>query len=96
MPLSYTPRKFISHPTNNYFYAIEADHRVFGDDTARQRVEELVSFLEFISVLDSNFPLSTVKVYGLIGKLWIFQSRSSGDLKPPRALGAPAFVFWIP
>lgn len=43
MPLSYTPRKFIPHPANNFFYMIEADHRVMGDEAAQARIEELVS-----------------------------------------------------
>ena len=42
MPLTYTPRKFISHPTYPYFYMIESDHRVWGDEVAKQKVEELV------------------------------------------------------
>lgn len=43
MPLSYTPRKFIPHPANHYFYMIEADHRVMGDEAAKKRIEDLVS-----------------------------------------------------
>ncbi|TFY66687.1 hypothetical protein EVG20_g4405 [Dentipellis fragilis] len=41
MPLTYTPRKFISHPTNNYFYCIEADHRVLGEAAVEQKLQEL-------------------------------------------------------
>lgn len=43
MPLSYTPRKFITHPTNHYFYMIEGDHRVLGPDAAAAKLDELVS-----------------------------------------------------
>lgn len=42
MPLSYTPRKFITHPGNNYFYLIEGDHRVLGPDAAEKRLDDLV------------------------------------------------------
>jgi splicing factor 3B subunit 3 len=42
MPLSYTPRKFITHPTNRYFYLIEGDHRVYGEAAATQKLEQLV------------------------------------------------------
>ena len=42
MPLSYTPRKMITHPTNNYFYVIESDHRVWGEDAAEKKLAELV------------------------------------------------------
>jgi splicing factor 3B subunit 3 len=42
MPLSYTPRKMITHPNNNYFYVIESDHRVWGDDAAEKKLAELV------------------------------------------------------
>jgi hypothetical protein len=45
IPLSYTPRKFISHPTNGLFYLIESDHRVLSDAAAAQKALELVSAL---------------------------------------------------
>ncbi|KAG6812703.1 pre-mRNA-splicing factor rse1 [Tricholoma furcatifolium] len=41
IPLSYTPRKFITHPSNHYFYMIEGDHRVMGEDAANKRLNEL-------------------------------------------------------
>ncbi|KAF8142466.1 hypothetical protein K438DRAFT_1994994 [Mycena galopus ATCC 62051] len=41
MPLSYTPRKFITHPTNHYFYMIEGDHRVEGPEAAANRLDAL-------------------------------------------------------
>ncbi|KAH7913267.1 CPSF A subunit region-domain-containing protein [Hygrophoropsis aurantiaca] len=41
IPLSYTPRKFISHPTNRYFYLIEGDHRVAGEPGVEKRLQEL-------------------------------------------------------
>ncbi|KAJ6476021.1 CPSF A subunit region-domain-containing protein [Mycena vitilis] len=41
MPLSYTPRKFITHPTNHYFYMIEGDHRVMGPEAAANKLDEL-------------------------------------------------------
>jgi splicing factor 3B subunit 3 len=44
IPLSYTPRKFITHPTNRYFYLIEGDHRVYGETAAAQKIEDLVSY----------------------------------------------------
>jgi hypothetical protein len=44
MPLSYTPRKFITHPTNHYFYMIEGDHRVLGPEAAANKLDEMVSF----------------------------------------------------
>jgi hypothetical protein len=43
MPLSYTPRKFIPHPANRFFYMIEADHRVAGDEAVRLSIDDLVS-----------------------------------------------------
>lgn len=45
IPLSYTPRKFISHPTNPYFYLIEGDHRVMGEAAAAAKLDEIVRFL---------------------------------------------------
>ncbi|KAJ3510268.1 hypothetical protein NLJ89_g4774 [Agrocybe chaxingu] len=41
IPLSYTPRKFITHPHNSYFYMIEGDHRVVGDEAAEKKLQEL-------------------------------------------------------
>lgn len=41
IPLSYTPRKFITHPSNHYFYMIEGDHRVHGEDSVAKKVAEL-------------------------------------------------------
>jgi splicing factor 3B subunit 3 len=40
IPLSYTPRKFIAH--GPYFYLVEGDHRVLGEDAAEKRLTELV------------------------------------------------------
>lgn len=42
IPLSYTPRKFITHPANSYFYLIEGDHRVMGQDAVDKKLAELV------------------------------------------------------
>ena len=42
IPLSYTPRKFITHPGNHYFYMIEGDHRVLGEVAADAKLEEMV------------------------------------------------------
>lgn len=42
IPLSYTPRKFITHPGNHYFYMIEGDHRVLGEVAADAKLQELV------------------------------------------------------
>ncbi|KAJ7646963.1 CPSF A subunit region-domain-containing protein [Roridomyces roridus] len=41
IPLSYTPRKFITHPSNHYFYMIEGDNRVMGPEAATARLDEL-------------------------------------------------------
>ncbi|KAF8557619.1 hypothetical protein OG21DRAFT_1494597 [Imleria badia] len=41
IPLSYTPRKFISHPTNRFLYLIEGDHRVMGEEAINKRLQQL-------------------------------------------------------
>ncbi|KZT10782.1 uncharacterized protein LAESUDRAFT_747419 [Laetiporus sulphureus 93-53] len=41
IPLSYTPRKFIPHPTNGLFYLIEGDHRVRSDAAAAKELQKL-------------------------------------------------------
>ena len=43
IPLSYTPRKFVTHPDNRLFYMVEADHRVLSKEAAQKRLDELVS-----------------------------------------------------
>ena len=52
IPLSYTPRKFITHPSNNYFYLIEGDHRVMGQGAVDKKLAELVCRLFLSSRLD--------------------------------------------
>lgn len=47
IPLSYTPRKFITHPHNGYFYLIEGDHRVMGEAASKQQLEKLVSYVAY-------------------------------------------------
>ncbi|KAI0755924.1 mono-functional DNA-alkylating methyl methanesulfonate N-term-domain-containing protein [Irpex lacteus] len=41
IPLSYTPRKMITHPANGYLYLIEGDHRVLAEDAAQAKLAEL-------------------------------------------------------
>ncbi|KAH8814685.1 CPSF A subunit region-domain-containing protein [Flagelloscypha sp. PMI_526] len=41
IPLSYTPRKFVPHPENNYFYVIEGDNRVYSDEVVAAKVDAL-------------------------------------------------------
>lgn len=43
MPLSYTPRKLISHPVHQLFYTVESDHRVYSDEAKEKKIKELVS-----------------------------------------------------
>ena len=43
LQLSYTPRKFTTHPNNSYFYLIESDHRVLGEVAAATKLQELVN-----------------------------------------------------
>lgn len=42
IPITHTPRKFITHPNNGYFYLIEGDHRVIGEEAAKQQLDKLV------------------------------------------------------
>ena len=50
MPLSYTPRKLISHPSQQLFYTIESDHRAYGEEAAKQKLQELVRFHFYVLV----------------------------------------------
>ena len=61
MPLSYTPRKFITHPGNHYVYMIEGDHRVMGEVAANAKLQELVrKLIRSIWAQCSSFvPVST-------------------------------------
>nr|XP_019006069.1 pre-mRNA-splicing factor RSE1 [Kwoniella mangroviensis CBS 8507]OCF69530.1 pre-mRNA-splicing factor RSE1 [Kwoniella mangroviensis CBS 8507] len=40
LPLSYTPRKFVSHPYNTVFYMIESDHRTYSPQAIERIVKE--------------------------------------------------------
>lgn len=51
IPLSYTPRKMVSHPTNGYFYVIEGDHRVMGEDAIAKGLAEQVNTYTCINCL---------------------------------------------
>ena len=42
IPLSYTPRKFISHPTNRFLYLVEGDHRVLSEEAIGKGLAQLV------------------------------------------------------
>ncbi|KAJ7622981.1 hypothetical protein B0H17DRAFT_1289482 [Mycena rosella] len=56
MPLSYTPRKFIAHPTNHYFYMIEGDHHVLGPDAAAAKLDGLslkIKYFDTVPVMSS-------------------------------------------
>ncbi|KAI9057487.1 hypothetical protein FKP32DRAFT_1615311 [Trametes sanguinea] len=41
IPLDNTPRKFVAHPANGFFYLIESDHRAYGASAAEQELERL-------------------------------------------------------
>lgn len=41
-PLSYTPRRFVSHPTSKVFYVAESDHRTHAPAAIKRLVEEKV------------------------------------------------------
>ncbi|KAK0476741.1 CPSF A subunit region-domain-containing protein [Armillaria novae-zelandiae] len=58
IPLSYTPRKFITHPHNEYFYIIEADHRTLGDDAAAKKLAELRKHGKKIDEEVVNLPVT--------------------------------------
>jgi len=45
MPLDYTPRKLISHPSLELFYTVESDHRVYSEDAKEKKLQELVCLL---------------------------------------------------
>ncbi|PFH52598.1 hypothetical protein AMATHDRAFT_1998 [Amanita thiersii Skay4041] len=56
IPLSYTPRKFITHPTNPYFYLIEGDSRIVSPEAAEKRLVELRSKGKHIDEDMLNLP----------------------------------------
>jgi hypothetical protein len=44
-PLSYTPRRFVSHPTSKVFYVIESDHRTHSPSALKRIAAENVRLL---------------------------------------------------
>jgi|SRR6267154_598407 len=51
LQLTYTPRKFTTHPGNSYFYLIESDHRVLGEVAAATKLQELVKPILHLSIV---------------------------------------------
>ena len=47
IPLTYTPRKFISNPYATVFYVIETDHRVYAPSAVKRITAEKASFNAF-------------------------------------------------
>ena len=47
IPLDYTPRKFVTHPENQYFYLVEGDNRTLGEGAAQETIQKLVCRLGF-------------------------------------------------
>lgn len=56
-PLSYTPRRFVSHPTNKLFYIIESEHRTHGPVATKRLIEEKVRS-KLLSVVVSHLALT--------------------------------------
>jgi hypothetical protein len=97
MPLSYTPRKFITHPTNNYFYMIEADHRVVGESASAKKLAEMVRLPPLHSGFDYlQVILSASKANASTKKSSTSHQRSSAAPKRLRAHGARVSASSIP
>jgi hypothetical protein len=91
IPLSYTPRKFITHPGNHYFYMIEGDHRVLGEVAAEAKLQELVRNKLINCIWASCLAcLLTSRIdweKRLILKWSIFQLKSLADPRRQQELG---------
>lgn len=56
-PLSYTPRRFVSHPTSKLFYIAESDHRTHAPAAVNRLVEEQVRIIAAVcTFLRYAFP----------------------------------------
>lgn len=55
-PLTYTPRKFISHPFNSVFYMIEADHRTYSKGAIERIVKQKESEGRRVDTLLLDLP----------------------------------------
>ena len=78
--LSYTPRKFITHPSNPYFYLIEGDHRTVSAEASEKRLAELVSY--------AYAPCGFEKL--------IYKQRSKGKPVDEDMLNLPPEAFGLP
>lgn len=88
IPLSYTPRKFITHPTNHYFYLIEGDHRVSGEDAVAKKLNDLVSATILLCIRYSSFvALSADKANPSTKKFLRYPQRCLVGQKLPLVLG---------
>ncbi|OWT37662.1 pre-mRNA-splicing factor RSE1 [Cryptococcus neoformans Bt1] len=54
--LTYTPRKFISHPFNSVFYMIEADHRTYSKSAIKRIVKQKESEGRRVDTLLLDLP----------------------------------------
>ncbi|KAI9571126.1 CPSF A subunit region-domain-containing protein [Boletus coccyginus] len=59
IPLSYTPRRFISHPANRYLYLIEGDHRVMGEEAVNKHLQQLSEAGKMIDQEMLDLPAET-------------------------------------
>jgi splicing factor 3B subunit 3 len=58
LPLSYTPRKIVSHPSFQYFYVIESDHKSYSEQAVEIQLREMVRLvLYFLSQLPEGMHL---------------------------------------
>lgn len=55
-PLTYTPRKFISHPFNSVFYMIEADHQTYSKGAIERIVKQKESEGRRVDTLLLDLP----------------------------------------
>ena len=91
--LSYTPRKFVSHPYAPVFYVVESDHRVYGPKSIVRIEEEKVS-LPLRSKIAMLMKIGRRRaVVELIARCSTWLRPSSGDHVPGRAIGDLACVF---
>jgi len=56
IPLSYTPRRFASHPAHPISYIIETDHRAYGQATIDRVTGEKVRLLAYVGFAIALIP----------------------------------------
>jgi len=79
VPLTYTPRKFVTHPQSHLMYLVESDHRTYGESAMRDELQKqvVVRVIEHVNVTDW-FQISNIAHDRAIGRRGTLEPSGGG------------------